>query len=104
MVGSKPFSKINPRSNIDLAVINSLCCYYETKIEAQKLLAQHNYSADRRGVFSTLVQVDNTNEEGETVTQDKRQRDRQKEKKSETVRDQSLRHKGRERERQFGRK
>lgn len=77
MVGSEPFSKINPRSNIDLAVINSPCCYYETKKqEAQKLLAQHNYSADRRGVFNILVQVDNRNEEGETVTENKTDRDR----------------------------
>lgn len=31
LVGSEPFSKIHPRSVIDLAVINSLGCSYEPK-------------------------------------------------------------------------
>lgn len=45
------------------------------KQEAQKPPAQHNYSTDRRRVFNTLVQVDSRNEEGEKVTEYKRQRD-----------------------------
>lgn len=66
LANSEPISKINPRSNIDLAVIKSPGCSYEMKMqEAQKPPAQHNYSADRKGVFNTLLLVDNRNEEGD---------------------------------------
>lgn len=66
--------KINPRSNIDLALINSQGCSYEMKKQKpQKPSAQHTYSPDRRGVFNTLVWVDNKNEEGEWGTEDRRQ-------------------------------
>lgn len=61
LLSSEPFSKINPSSNIDLAVINSQGCFYETK----KQEAQHYCSADRR-VFNTLARVDNRNEKRET--------------------------------------